>query len=164
MIYLAGPFFNDDQKATQSFIENKCNELKIHAYSPRLKPNNQILEIKNEADRMWVAKNIFEKDIMAMNACNFGICNIDDRDTGTAFEMGYFCSRGTPFVTYSAHNYGCNVMLAQAGLCHLSNLEKLEEFLKRLSKVKSYDKVTLNELIKSMKNDLHDELTCFPTT
>ena len=61
--------------------------------------------------------------------CDTMIAIIDDRDTGTVFEIGYASAMSKNIITYSSQGYGVNVMLAHAVFTHTQNLEELQQAL-----------------------------------
>ena len=102
-VYLAAPFFNDNQRELCSFIEG-LESIDLPAfqgyfqpiYSPRkdgivLTPNSTIEEC-NEA---------FQANTNAINASSFVLGVIDDFDPGVLWEMGYAYAQDKEIVAYS---------------------------------------------------------------
>ena len=98
-------------------------------FSPRLNGGVFHKDAPKE-EREKQARAIFVGNERAMANADFAVINLDDKDTGTAWEFGYFFCKGTPCVSYSKHGYGANIMLSQSGMAHFSDLTGLRLFLK----------------------------------
>lgn len=134
-VYLAGPFFNDEQKRVMDRAKEilLANGLKV--CDPR-ELNGVIVDDQElrKADRL---KKIYEDNIEGMRSSWSMFACIDDRDTGTSFELGWFAAHrewqgvhshrflGGPIITFSDNGYGCNVMLSQATDLHFASLDEL---------------------------------------
>lgn len=128
-VYLAGPFFNDEQRTTMDATKAILLSNGIKVLDPR--DLNGIIVDDPELRKEDRLQKIFNDNIAAMNNSFAILACIDDRDTGTAFELGYFysmhrLSNVAPILTFSAKGYGSNVMLAQATHGHFSSLQDLE--------------------------------------
>lgn len=132
-VYLAGPFFNPDQVDTQSKVEQIFDKYEVFSYfSPRLQQNGGFDKTAPEPERSQKAQEIFDNNEDQMKSTLLAVLNIDDRDTGTAWEFGYFYATKTPCITYSKSGSGANIMLAQSSLCHCCDLTALDELMKRI--------------------------------
>lgn len=96
MIYIAGPFFTDKEKA---FLKNLIRSVKkifpneeLFIPMEHFIPNGEILS-NNE----W-AEAVFKMDVEALNKCNHVIAAYSGlySDTGTAWEIGYAYAKGIP--------------------------------------------------------------------
>jgi nucleoside 2-deoxyribosyltransferase len=129
-VYLAGPFFTPDQKATMDAAKNLLTEFGLSVCDPR-DLNGVIVDDPElrKADRL---KKIYEDNIEGMRNSWSIIACIDDRDTGTAFELGWIIGqqhkRVGPVITFSGNGYGCNVMLSQATDAHFDYVADLQTF------------------------------------
>lgn len=141
-VYLAGPFFNPAQIETMDAVKLMLKEHGLKVADPReLSP--VIVDLPPEERKAALFAGIFRNNIDAMDDSYSIIACIDDRDTGTSFELGYMCSemmarstiigKSGPIVTFSAHGHGCNVMLSQATSGHYSNLQELADDIQYLS-------------------------------
>lgn len=124
-IYLAGPFFNDQQRDLISFFES-LETPNLPIYSPRtdgfvLTPNAP------QVDR----QKIYNSNIEALSYCDFVLAVIDDFDTGTIWEMGYATGIGKEVVAYSdVPGRGLNVMLAgSAKAGFINGREEVQDFV-----------------------------------
>ena len=133
-VYLASPFFNPDQIDTISKVEKMIEECGFEGFSPRLH-GGVFNKDAPEEERERQARSIFVGNEEAMSSADFAVLNLDDKDTGTAWEFGFFYGKGIPCVSYSKHGYGANIMLSQSGMAHFSDLTGLKLFLKNLQSV-----------------------------
>lgn len=141
-VYLAGPFFNAQQKLVMAQVKAMLCDLGLSVCDPQdLSP--VIVDLPPE-ERPKHLKAIFENNIVGMMQSWGIVACIDERDTGTSFELGYFAAmsnwarHGEPEplrVTFSAHGYGCNVMLSQSVHAHFANLGDLAQESRQLAKL-----------------------------
>jgi nucleoside 2-deoxyribosyltransferase len=128
-VYLAGPFFNDQQKANMKSARLIVQGLGLTVCDPQdLSP--VIVDLPEEERKATLFAHIFARNIAGMCASRIILACIDDRDTGTAFEIGYGYAREIPVYTFSAAGHGANVMLAQATKAHCPSLETLAAFFR----------------------------------
>ena len=121
-IYIAGPFFNKEELQFVKEIELQLKSNNINFFSPR---KEGILKDMSEEDRLKKMNDIFNKNISEMKECTHMIANIDNFDTGTMFEIGFFHALGKPVFTISNHNYGLNIMIRNASICHNISVEQV---------------------------------------
>jgi len=140
-IYLAGPFFNQQQIDTISAIENEFDKYGFDYFSPR-KSGGVISHLSPE-DRTKESKRIYDSNVSAMIDANVLFAIVDGRDTGTVYEMGYFKALTDHFkyksdmsasehkrysITYTNQNFGLNIMLKESVDAHIVGLEDLQSF------------------------------------
>lgn len=133
-VYLAAPFFTPDQNDTMDKVEVMVDRYGFEMFSPRKEGGVFNKEAPAE-EREKQARAIFVGNENAMSNADFALLNLDDKDTGTAWEFGYFYGKRIPCVSYSKHGYGANIMLSQSGMAHFSDLTGLQLFLKNLQSV-----------------------------
>ena len=134
--YIAGPFFNENQLKTVVDIENLFNEFSIRFFSPRLSGviiNEKFSSDEQKEERL---KEIYLENIRMLYHCNHMISIIDDRDTGTMFEFGYFTAISNlderfsrKIITFTNNNYGVNVMLRNSCHAHCHGIDSLKKLL-----------------------------------
>lgn len=161
-VYLAGPFFNEQQLATVKMLENYLESRGYKVYSPR----RDGVAVPGQAtynDR----EQIFKSNVEHTTQSDLIVAVIDDRDTGTSWEMGcrygYWLSKveelqkmnihqhhelsqlstEAPIITFTAHDYGVNLMLLHSILQHCRGVEELGKFLDIV------DEVGINDLVKN---------------
>ena len=123
-IYLAGPFFNQQQVADQERIEKLCEKHCWSFFSPRLEclitPESSLEE----------RRRTFFMNVHAIRNARLVLANVEGFDTGTIWEMGgsYFCNRKT--VIYSPNpQRKLNLMLVQGADGFLAGWDAIEAFL-----------------------------------
>lgn len=124
-VYLAGPFFNNEEKDLIKRLENHLEKRSHNVFSPSR--DGGILE-KNASLNNRIS--IFSQNIGAINWCDVVVAIIDNRDSGTIWEMGYAYALGKPIIAYSDKGYTLNVMLAEAVESLALNEDELDESLK----------------------------------
>ena len=101
-IYLAGPFFSDEQidriaRAEQALTQNQTVD---SFFSPRLSDENSTPLLK-EGTPEW-AQMIFKKDVEEIDDADLVVAVADfvhaNVDSGTAFEVGYAYHSNKPIV------------------------------------------------------------------
>lgn len=125
-VYLAAPFFNDEQRDLCTYIEGLNQEWPI--YSPRsdggvLKPDS------TDSER----GNVFESNTNGIYAAQWMLAVVDNFDAGVLWEMGYAWAKKIPTLAYSdVEGRGLNVMLA--GSCELGFVTGRERLYDILTK------------------------------
>ena len=119
-VYIASPFFTEEQIKTVEKIEIALEESGIDYFSPR---SEGTLIDMSEEEREVAFGWIYKSNIVNMDQCNVMIANIDDRDLGVAYEIGWF--KFKPIFSFSNQNYQINVMLRQAVLTHNTDISNL---------------------------------------
>ena len=123
-LYLAGPFFNEEQRAVASLVEGLCEKAGVEYFSPRLK-----CCCPPDADDLQRSIS-FNMNKEAIRQCDIVLANIDDFDAGTMWEMGYAYSFNKKIIAYSmVPGRGLNLMLAQSCQGFLNGEENLANFL-----------------------------------
>lgn len=110
-IYIASPFFNDVQLERVKGIENRLQEYNISFFSPRL------CQVHTK-DGHFDGPAIFKNNVDHIDECTTMVAIIDDKDTGTAFEIGYALAKGKRVILVmhqSEQVSKTNIMLACAG-------------------------------------------------
>jgi nucleoside 2-deoxyribosyltransferase len=126
--YLAGPFFNEEQisvmdKAKAILLVNGCSVADPRELGP------VIISTPEEKKTVEFFRKIFDGNIEAMNNSAFILACLDFKDTGTAFEIGYFFAIKRPILTFSFLGGKTNVMLSQSALHHFASAKELQDFL-----------------------------------
>ena len=129
MIYIAGPFFNEEQLTLIKQIEEYLEISNIDFFSPRSAGS---LKDMSDADKKKKFDDIYDSNIHNMYVAQTMIAVIDDYDPGTVFEMGYFTRLKSEFpdkrlITISNKNYGINIMLKNAINYHVTDVADLLE-------------------------------------
>ena len=118
-VYIAAPFFNEEQLDFVKRIEKKLLWNEIQYFSPR---DGGDIQKMNKREVKKVKREIYEDNINNIAGCDKIVAVIDDRDTGTIFEMGYAVALGIPVISIANCDHGVNIMLAEAVQAHVRNL------------------------------------------
>lgn len=111
-VYIAAPFFNPRQLEIVETIEKELTKKKIDFFSPRSQGKSLKDMDKNEV--LKTKKEVFDSNITEMDLCSHCIACVEEKDTGTSFEIGYFYSEKKPITLFSEKIDRINVMLAEA--------------------------------------------------
>jgi nucleoside 2-deoxyribosyltransferase len=128
-IYLAGPFFNPEQIQTVAAVEDMLDQLDLDYFSPR--SGGVILKDLPLEERAAKAQQVYEENIVHLEWCDVVLGIVDDRDPGTYWELGYGLGKGKRLVTYTAHDYGLNIMLQCAVTAHVKTIPDLAYILQK---------------------------------
>ena len=157
MIYIAAPFFNDEQLFDVQSIEAALEQRGFKYFSPR----KHTFTIKNlpEEAREAAAPKVFESNVDGLNHSTLVIACIDHKDIGTAWEMGYVFRNFEPLglnnlLTISMTGKASNVMLSQ---CSRGHFLGLNEFVKFLAAAYEYAPLTIREE-EELNYDLWDDV------
>ncbi|RLC34377.1 MAG: nucleoside 2-deoxyribosyltransferase [Candidatus Nealsonbacteria bacterium] len=119
-IYLASPFFNDDQKGVVKKLETILEDCGHEVYSPSR--DGGILErFAPKSKRV----KILSENIGAIRWADYVIGVIDGRDIGTIWEMGYAYGIGKKVIGYTSEGYDMNVMLTETVCSFVKSNEDL---------------------------------------
>lgn len=136
-IYFAGPWFTDKAKLVMNYCISLADKLgctnKYQIYFPMQHTNHNS------------PRDTFADNIVQIDAADIVVALIQEKDTGTAFEIGYAASEGKYIILLgydeTCFKNGTNIMLAYAA-CQCITLDKLSKFLKHSLEAK--DCVTID--------------------
>lgn len=88
--YLAGPLFNDAEKAFNLKVDVLLQSLGIQTYLPQRDGGESIRLIKQGQPPELIRRQLFELDVSEIRACDLFIAILDGRvpDEGTCVELG----------------------------------------------------------------------------
>ena len=125
MIYIAGPFFTDEERAflkvvIESVKETFPNE-KLFIPMEHFIPNGE-----NLSNNEW-AEAVFKMDVEALNKCDRVVAAYLGlrSDTGTAWEIGYAYAKGIPVdLVFSPEALGgeVSIMPIQSSNCPIKTI------------------------------------------
>ena len=96
MIYIAGPFFTDEERAFLKIVIESVKEIfpneELFIPMEHFIPNGE-----NLSNNEW-AEAVFKMDVEALNKCDSSVAAYLGlrSDTGTAWEIGYAYAKGIP--------------------------------------------------------------------
>jgi nucleoside 2-deoxyribosyltransferase len=126
-VYLASPFFNPKQIAVVESLEKEIVAAGFQLLSP-LRSGIVLKDLDSEA-RKKAAQKVFDMNVNWIVKADLILAVIDDRDTGTVWEMGFGYAHGKDIYSYTDHDYGVNVMLQGCIRGHAKGLEHLRTML-----------------------------------
>lgn len=127
-IYLAGPFFNDAQKAKMDKVKAMLEAIGYVVADPRdLGPVIVDAPVSEKTPNFF--RNIFMGNIEGMDRSIFCLACLDEKDVGTAFELGYFYNSDKAILSFAFAGGKTNVMLGQAVDFHSNTFEELEQVM-----------------------------------
>jgi len=131
-VYLAGPFFNDAQKARMDLAKSILIEAGLTVADPReLGPI--IVDSADHVKTPEFFREIFNGNIEGMIRSFIIVASLDDKDIGTAFELGFGYGTGIPLFSFAFDGGKTNVMLGQAVDHHFSSVEEFKDFFTKFS-------------------------------
>ncbi len=130
--YLAAPFFNQEQVAVVEALEACITSAGYQLFSPRQGQQALVMNRMIQAGSTpptSLRTRVFVENCVALDGADIVVAVVDGRDTGVIFEQGYAYARSIPVITYTQHDYGCNLMLAQSTIGHTKSISQLEHAL-----------------------------------
>lgn len=141
-IYIAAPFFNEDQLSVVVEIESILTRLNLEFYSPR---SVGVLNDMTKDERKKTMSDIYEENVRAIGECGVMIAVIEGesgaRDTGTVFEVGYAVAMKDYFnstrvvITFCREKGKNSVMLSESTDFHIDGFDKLKYFFEISSEI-----------------------------
>lgn len=128
-IYLAGPFFDDEQLERIGRVEKAldANPQVGRVFSPRL---NEIRDLEMGTPK-W-ATETFQMDVQEIDKADVIVAMIDfvddQVDSGTAFEIGYAFHSKKPLVILHEKSATVNLMIAESLRSYLVKAEDLATY------------------------------------
>ncbi|USS93039.1 nucleoside 2-deoxyribosyltransferase [Fructilactobacillus ixorae] len=128
-IYLAGPFFSEDQIARIEKVEQALtsNPTVRDFFSPRKHQSTQHAQFT----KPW-ATEIYQADIKNLRAAEAVVAIIDFTedhvDSGTAFEIGYAVQLGTPVIVLHEKTGTVNLMIGESLHAYLTSPAALSDY------------------------------------
>ncbi len=130
-IYLAGPFFSDEQIDRIHRVENalKNNPTVDSFFSPM--ETNTTDENGEQFTPQW-ANRVFKLDTEEIDKADV-VCAVTDfvhqnMDSGTAFEVGYAFATKTPVVCLQELDEPLNLMIGQALRYYTKSVDELAKY------------------------------------
>ena len=131
MIYIAGPFFNDEELNIIQKVENILINRGFEIYSPRLHEDREHEPQSGDWSRQTF---LMDRDAIDRSSLMVIVYHGNYSDTGTAWECGYAYAKNKPVV--AVHLGGSsNLMVHESAVANIS-LEELEKYdFKEMKKV-----------------------------
>lgn len=127
--YLASPFFSQQELNWVKYIKGVLEEVNIDVFSPF--HENGLLK-RNSSDIL--KKEVFDKDIEAIDKSDIIVALLDNNDTGTYFEIGYAYKNEIPIVGLKTSDSNLNNMILNSCSVIVNSVDEL------IYEVKKYEK------------------------
>ena len=153
-VYIASPFFTNEQLCYVLNIEETLDEFEINYFSPR---KSGSIKDMSESEKVKNAKIMYQRNVSELIACNVTLVNLDWKDTGTIFELGYAARLKEEIhnprfprkiITFSTTEKPVNLMLKYCIDIHAENYNYVGSVLEEFSQ---------GELVPSNNNLRIDE-------
>ena len=89
-VYLAGPLFTQAEMEQRKYEAKMLRELGYDVYSP----------LEQNADIGFHLDELYRRDIVAMTDCDISVLCLDNLDSGTCSELGWFVAKGKPVFSH----------------------------------------------------------------
>src|SRR5210317_793385 len=89
-VYLAGPLFTESEMKERRTETEELRQLGYEVYSP----------LEQNDDIGFDIDELYRRDIEAMNACDIAVLCIDNYDSGTMAELGWFVANKIPVFSH----------------------------------------------------------------
>ena len=126
-VYIAAPFFNEQQLATVEKIKTLLEDIGMPYFSPK----DECLFVKGETK----PEDILRENVEAILDCTCMIAVTEGKDMGTLFECGYAYANKVDTIYFWENDnpeLKFNLMLSASGYAVAQNLGQLEDALCRL--------------------------------
>ena len=125
-IYLASPFFNDEELVRMVKVLGTLRNKNLEVFSPYEHQNKHL-----EFGSMEWRKETYKGDIRGIECADVVVAIVSNgnySDSGTAFEIGYATAKGIPVVVVNLSDKEINLMISDSLKVYLSSIEELEEY------------------------------------
>ncbi|KRM67795.1 nucleoside 2-deoxyribosyltransferase [Apilactobacillus ozensis] len=139
-IYLAGPFFDDEQVSRIEKLENiLTNNPTVESF---FSPRTTNLPGEKPGTPEW-ANKIYHEDVNEILKADLVFAVIDftgeNVDSGTAFEIGYAVANKKPVVVFHEKTGIVNLMISESISSYLTTFEDVEKYDFDKMPVKKYN-------------------------
>lgn len=150
MIYIASPFFNHGQLEFVKKIENilKSNGWKF--FSPRSEGVIKDMTNASKAEKNIAMHHIYKSNVKHIQDCEILLANIDDRDPGTLFEIGFAAALHKPIITITNCGHMVNVMIRECSKAHIIDIMDLPKAIDCIKE----NSVFLPDYLKNTNEDV----------
>lgn len=130
-IYIAAPFFNDEQIQRVERVKKLLSQLNWSFFSPKDESNLLFEENKENQTK------VFDLNIKAIEKAKVLVVITNGKDTGTMFEAGFAFGKGKQIIYLYEGGQSFNLMLSNSGIATTS-IDELEAILSKLAKGSDY--------------------------
>lgn len=120
-LYLASPWFSEDQNEREIRVKSLLRRLGIEVFSPR-----EASELEKDASEEDQRK-VFEIDINSILNCDGIFAITNGKDMGTIFESGFAWANHKPIIYFAEGLRGpFNLMLAQSANLVYTSIDQFD--------------------------------------
>lgn len=133
-IYLASPFFNDNELLDMVKVLGTLRNKGLNVFSPYENQNKQ-LEFASDPWR----EATFNSDVSNIDSADIvvAIANGNYMDSGTAWEIGYAYANKKPIILVNLNKEPVNLMISDSIHAYIDSIEALEEYdFNKLEKIR----------------------------
>lgn len=146
--YIASPIFTPEQLEKVGEVEALLDEVGYHAYSPR----REGIMLAPDAPAEERDK-VYWSNFYAVTSADVLVAILDNKDTGTTWEMGCAAATGVKIVAVTLDIPRMNVMLERGVIAHVKSLPQLRGLLKALVPLLSYGRVVASRALEQAAFD-----------
>ncbi|MFB5568666.1 nucleoside 2-deoxyribosyltransferase [Bacillus cereus] len=122
-VYLASPFFNDEEIERVAFVEKVLRDKGLDVFSPREHQNEEL-----EFGTVEWRKATFKNDVDHIGMCDIVVA-VHSTDSGTNWELGAAAAIGRPVILFDDEtDLPKNIMLTESAYAFLGSRKALEEY------------------------------------
>lgn len=122
-VYLASPFFNEEEIERVAFVEKVLRDKGLDVFSPREHQNEQL-----EFGSVEWRKATFRNDCEHIVSCDIVVA-IHSTDSGTNWELGAAHAINRPVILFDDNtDLPKNIMLTESAYAFLESRKALEEY------------------------------------
>ena len=122
MIYLASPWFNQEQEKARQDMIRVLTELELGFFSPK-----EFLVF--DPSEPGMASIIFKTNVKYMDEADCFVVNTVGKDMGTIFEAGYAYAKGKDIIYYFPSDHKFNLMLSESANAVAQTPEEFKQCL-----------------------------------
>jgi nucleoside 2-deoxyribosyltransferase len=121
-VYLASPFFNDEEIERVAFVERVLRSKGLDVFSPR---EHQIQELEFGSKKWRDA--VFANDVTNIHKADLVVA-VCSKDEGTNWEIGYAYANRIPIILFNESMTSLNLMISDSIHAYISSREELEAY------------------------------------
>jgi nucleoside 2-deoxyribosyltransferase len=159
-VYAAGPFFTPAQKVVMDDAKRIITSSGLKVCDPR-EVGPVVTDLPPEQKGPELYRQILSGNVNGIERSYAIVACIDDRDVGTAWELGYnyaltrVTGKFRPRITFSSQGYGTNLMIAQSVNLHCKTLPDLSATISAIGVyLKTRDEYFLRNYFHTHKDSL----------
>lgn len=124
-VYLASPFFNDEQLIDMIKVLGTLRNKNLNVFSPY---ENQHKDLEF-GSKEWRDKT-YNSDVDHIKWCDFVVAIVDGNymDSGTAWEIGYAHAINKPVIVVNLNQKPINLMISDSLYAYIDSIESLEKY------------------------------------